>query len=126
MPLTGRDKSGPYSSSTPPGAINRAPTIGGAIYRSLANRSGSLTLTARVPAEVTRGSKLTQFMAHHILRNVDRHVRLAVMYAYRHSHHLWKDRRSARPGFDYPAVAAPYHAQHFLSERFVNVWPFFP
>src|SRR5438309_3017717 len=64
-------------------------------------------------------------MAYHVFRNVDRHMGLTIMNSNSHGDHLRKDHGSTRPGFDHTAVATALHAQDFLSERLMNVRPFF-
>src|SRR6266566_307878 len=65
-------------------------------------------------------------MAYHVFRDIDRHMGLAIMNSNGHRDHLRKDHGSTRPGFNHTAVATALHAQDFLSERFMNVRPFFP
>src|SRR3989442_591136 len=57
-----------------------------------------------------------QLMTHHILCNIDRHMRLTIMDANRHPHHLGENCRSSRPRLDNAAVATTYHSQYFLSQ----------
>src|SRR2546421_2899853 len=64
-------------------------------------------------------------MAHHVLRDVDRHMRLPIMHPNGHRHHFRENHRSTRPRLDHPAVATALHTQHFLSERLMNVRPLF-
>src|SRR5260370_20826305 len=75
--------------------------------------------------EVSCRSKLTQLMAHHILCNIDRYMRLTIMDANCHSHHLGEDCRSTRPGLDNTAVSISHHTQDFLTLCFINFWHVF-
>src|SRR5579883_110325 len=95
-------------------------------FQPLANRSGPLTFSAGMATKVACRGELTEFVPHHVLGDINGHMGLAVMHADRHSHHLGEDRRGARPGLDYTPVAAAHNRQDLLSERLMNVWPFFP
>src|SRR6266704_2471032 len=64
-------------------------------------------------------------IAYHVLRDVNRHMRLPIMDPYGHRHHFRENHRSPRPRLDHSAVAAALHTQHFLPERLMNVRPFF-
>ena len=61
----------------------------------------------------------------HILCNIDGYMRLTIMDADCHSHHLGEDCRSTRPGLDNTAVATSDHSQYFLPQGLMNIWPFF-
>ena len=50
--------------------------------------------------ERARGSKLAELVAHHVLRDVDGQVTLAVVYAEGQTDHVGRDRRTPRPGLD--------------------------
>src|SRR6266571_1638830 len=60
----------------------------------LPNRRSPLTLAACMAMEAACRGKLAQFVTYHILGNIDRHMRLAIMHTNRHPHHLGEDRRS--------------------------------
>ena len=75
-------------------------------------------------AEVARGGELAQFMAHHLLRDVHRHVPAPVVYGDGVSDKLRKDRRIARPRLeDLPFSPSPVHIFDPRQELRINIRP---
>ena len=50
--------------------------------------------------ERARERKFAELVADHLVRNVHRHVLLAVVHGDRDADEVWQDRRAARPGLD--------------------------
>lgn len=63
-------------------------------------RSDFLTSHSTVRLEGARRGKFAEFMAYHVLRDVDGHKRLSVMHAERVADEVRGDRRATRPGLD--------------------------
>ena len=69
---------------------------------------------AAVPAEVARRRELAELVPDHVLGDVDRDVRLAVVHADRVADHRRHDRRSAAPGLDDALLARLVHLLDLL------------
>src|SRR6266566_221887 len=82
---------------------------------------GLFHLRAGMSFKGARGSKLTQLMAHHVFRNIDWQVALAVVHAKSQTNHVGSDSRTARPGLDYRRpVATSAHALDSLLNTLIN------
>jgi hypothetical protein len=57
-------------------------------------------LVRRVALERAREREFTELVADHLVRDVDRHVLLAVVHGDRHADEIGQDRRATRPGLD--------------------------
>src|SRR6185369_2336651 len=58
-------------------------------------------LRARVALERSRRRKLTELVAHHVFRHVDRQMAFAVVHSEREPNHVRRDRRATRPCLDH-------------------------
>ena len=82
-------------------------------------------LRADVTAKGARHRKFTQLVAHHVFRDQDRHMLLAVVYRHGQADHLRQHRGTARPGLDGLAAIGRSRLFHFLQQVVVNEWAFF-
>src|SRR5882724_1320638 len=61
----------------------------------------------RMPLELPRGRKFTEFVPHHVLGDIHRDKFPAVMHADRVAHEFRQNRRAPRPGPDHLLVDSP-------------------
>ena len=75
-------------------------------------------------AEIARGREFAQFMANHLLRDIDRHVPAPIVYGDGMPDKLRKDRRIPRPRLeDLPFSPTPVHVLDPRQELRINIRP---
>ena len=70
----------------------------------------------RVAAKTTRGRKLAQLMANHVLGNVDRDEFVSVMNCHRMTHEVGGNHRCPSPCLNDTLLATFVHGENFLLE----------
>src|SRR5437667_11687165 len=85
-----------------------------------ARHLGHLLHLGGVALELTGGRELPEFVADHVLRDIDRDELPAVVDGQRVAHHLGRYRRAARPGLHDLALAGLVHRLDLLEEVIVH------
>ena len=76
--------------------------------------------------ERSRRCELSQFVSDHVLRDVDRNVPFAIVYAKGQPHHIGRNRRSPRPCLDHlRTLRSRAHALNHFANALVDPGPFF-
>jgi len=69
-----------------------------------------------MPAERSRGRKLTQFVTYHVLGNVNRDMSPAIVHRDGMTHHLREDSACATPGSNYLLVPTLIHVLYAFKQ----------
>jgi len=85
----------------------------------------ALVFFGGVTPEVARWRKLTEFMAYHVFRDIDRNELVAVVYSERVAYEIWRDHGPTRPGFDDRLSTRIVLLLDLIVQPKINVWAFF-
>ncbi len=87
--------------------------------------SFALVFLGGVTPEVTRGRELTEFVAYHVLRYIDRNELVAVMHSERVANEIWRNHGPTRPGFDDRFSTRVILLLNLIVQAEINIWAFF-